>query len=464
MAIECNPFLQGNYAPIDSEITRYDLPVRGEIPLALHGRYVRTGPNPIHVADPATHHWFMGSGMVHGIELGDGQARWYKARWVMSADVAQRMDIPERSATNGAAGLGNGNIFCHAGRIFAVDEMSVPYELDRGLATLRREDFNGALNIGMNAHPKLEAETGILHTLAYDLERPFLRYQAIDAGGRALTSVAIDLPNAVMVHEFLVTANHLVLLDLPVVLDMELAWTGRPLPFRWNAQHQARIGIAPRSSPSEVVWCEIPPCYVLHAFNAYEERGQILIDLVRHPRMFDTCLTGPGDGSPRVERWSVDLRSHRVIQDIVDDRAQEFPRINAALTGRRNRYGYSVACASSNDTKPHFASSELLKHDFDKRKCETIRLPAELEASEFTFVATPPRGKRRQAEDDGWLLGYAYSRVTRSSEFLILSAAHPREPPLARIALPRRVPFGFHGAWIGDAELDSAHAQPLAAT
>ena len=458
MAIDCNPFLQGNYAPIDSEFTRYDLPVRGQIPLALRGRYLRTGPNPVHVADHATHHWFMGNGMVHGIELCEGKAIWYKARWVASRDMARRVESEAlRGAANGAAGMGNASIFCHAGRIYAVDEMSVPYELDKSLATLRREDFGGALTIGMNAHPKLEADTGILHTLAYDLERPFLRYQAFGPRGEALACAAIELPKAVMVHEFLITANYIVLFDLPVVLDMELAWTGRALPFRWNAQHHARLGVAPRTSPGMVEWFDIPPCYVLHAFNAYEERQQIVIDLVRHPRMFDTCLTGPGDGHPRVERWCIDLQSHRVIQDIVDERPQEFPRINGLLTGRRHRFGYSVACGVTRGGQTHFASCELVKHDFDKRRCETIKLPAELEASEFTFVAAP-RGRHRQSEDDGWLVGYAYNRATDASELLILSASDPRAAPLASIGLPRRVPFGFHGAWINDSELEVLNA------
>lgn len=449
MAIGSNPYLQGNYAPVDCEATRYDLPVIGQIPLALRGRYLRTGPNPVQIADPETHHWFVGHGMVHGVELRDGQALWYKARWITSPDATTR----DHRSGSGTPGFGNANIFCHAGRIYAVDEMSQPYELDASLATLRREDFAGALPIGMNAHPKLEAETGLLHTLAYDLEQPFLRYQALGRNGAAFASATIELPTPIMVHEFLVTTNYLVLFDLPVVLDMEMAWSGRPLPFRWSANHQARIGVARRSTPSTVEWFDVPPCYVMHAFNAYEERAQIVIDLVRHPRMFDTCLTGPGDGQMRVERWCVDLKTKRVIQDVVDDRPQEFPRINDALTGRRHRFGYAVAYSASGR---HTPSCEVLKHDFDKRTCTAIRLDAALAASEFTFVAADARlstHKRASGEDNGWLIGYAYNRESDTSDLLILSATDARAPPVATIRLPRRVPFGFHGAWISDTAL-----------
>jgi carotenoid cleavage dioxygenase len=34
---------------------------------------------------------------------------------------------------------------------------------------------------------------------------------------------------------------------------------------------------------------------------------------------------------------------------------------------------------------------------------------------------------------------------------VVLDAARFEAPPLARVALPQRVPFGFHGNWLSDA-------------
>ena len=83
-----NPYLLGNYAPVASEETVTDLSVTGTLPSTLNGRYLRNGPNPITPPDPATYHWFTGDGMVHGIRIEDGKARWYRNRWVRSAEVA----------------------------------------------------------------------------------------------------------------------------------------------------------------------------------------------------------------------------------------------------------------------------------------------------------------------------------------------------------------------------------------
>jgi len=74
------PFhLRGNYAPVQQEVTAFDLPVSGAIPRELRGLYLRNGPNPKSGTSP---HWFAGDGMVHGVKLENGRAAWYRNRWV----------------------------------------------------------------------------------------------------------------------------------------------------------------------------------------------------------------------------------------------------------------------------------------------------------------------------------------------------------------------------------------------
>ncbi|MEJ2133088.1 MAG: carotenoid oxygenase family protein, partial [Gammaproteobacteria bacterium] len=81
------PYIEGNYGPVSEEITAVELPVTGEIPRELVGRYLRNGPNPIRAVDPSSHHWFIGDGMVHGVRLDGGRADWYRNRWVRSERV-----------------------------------------------------------------------------------------------------------------------------------------------------------------------------------------------------------------------------------------------------------------------------------------------------------------------------------------------------------------------------------------
>ncbi|SVD03970.1 uncharacterized protein METZ01_LOCUS356824, partial [marine metagenome] len=71
--------LSGNNAPVFDEVTVTELDVKGSVPPELSGRYFRNGANPQTGTSP---HWFVGDGMVHGIEISEGKANWYRNRYV----------------------------------------------------------------------------------------------------------------------------------------------------------------------------------------------------------------------------------------------------------------------------------------------------------------------------------------------------------------------------------------------
>src|ERR1700760_242974 len=67
-------YLTGNYRPVSREITAGPLPVTGQVPPGLRGRYLRNGPNPATPPEPGTYHWFTGDAMIHGGRLAGGRA------------------------------------------------------------------------------------------------------------------------------------------------------------------------------------------------------------------------------------------------------------------------------------------------------------------------------------------------------------------------------------------------------
>ncbi|MEY3618851.1 MAG: hypothetical protein RL726_1549, partial [Actinomycetota bacterium] len=154
-----NRYLAGNYAPVAEEVTAFDLRVIGELPTELNGRYLRNGPNPITSVDPATHHWFIGDGMVHGIRLREGRAEWYRNRYVGSSNVSTARglpDIPGRNWNNSPGGP-NTNVGTFAGTTWAMVEAGgCPVELDDELETVGRNDFHGTLPGAFTAHPKFD--------------------------------------------------------------------------------------------------------------------------------------------------------------------------------------------------------------------------------------------------------------------------------------------------------------------
>ncbi len=440
-------YLSGNYAPVQEEVTTFDLPVIGELPADLAGRYLRNGPNPLRAVDPATHHWFVGDGMVHGVRLVDGRAAWYRNRYVGSRSLSEARgvaDIPGRN-WNGSVGGPNTNVGGFAGTTWAMVEAGgCPVELTYELETVGRNDFSGTLPGAFTAHPKLDPDTGELHAVVYAWAEwlDHVQYVVVGADGRVRRTLDIPLPGMTMVHDMSLTQRYAVVYDFPVTVDLDLAFASR-FPFRWNPDHGSRVGLLPREAAGadEITWVDAPLCYSFHPMNAYDDAdGGVVIDLCVYDRMFDTDLLGPfGDGFARLERWRIDPAGRTVDVSVVDDTPVEFPRHRGALGTKPYRYGY---CAS-----PSLGTSwPTLKYDLHTGAREVLDHGPGRSAGEPVFVSRPDP----TAEDDGWLITFVHDAGTAGAELVVLDAQDLGRGPVARVVLPQRVPYGFHGNWVSD--------------
>ncbi len=443
-------YLTGNFAPVRDEVTATDLAVTGALPRDLAGRFVRNGPNPHTGRSP---HWFFGDGMLHGVELRDGEARWYRNRYVRTKALAGKGQYVDAAGhVDRTVVVANTHVIGHAGRILALVENGFPYCVTPELDTEGWFDFDGRLTTAMTAHPKLDPGNGELHFFGYEFAPPYLTYHVADAGGALVHREEISVPGPTMMHDFNLTEHHVVFMDLPVVFDLELALRGDTMPYRWNESYGARLGVLPRRGrDAEARWIEIDPCYVFHPMNAYEEDGRITIDVDRYERMdIDTTASATGSSAGRAElegahltRWTIDVDAGTVKEEQLDDRVTEFPRVDPRCVGRPHRYGYAVETIDGVGT----GSSALIKYDQVRGTSSTHDFGAGREPAEAVFV---PRADDA-AEDDGWVMTYVYDAARDTSDFVVLAAQDFTAPPVATVPLPQRVPFGFHGSWIADA-------------
>ena len=477
-----NRYLEDTFAPVHEELTVADLRVTGTLPDHLDGRYLRIGPNPVGRPGP-DHHWFLGDGMVHGVRIADGEAKWYRNRYVRSDRVAEALGEPSRApGWDNVDFAANTHVLQHAGDTLALVEAgSSPYRLTEELDTIGPSDFGGTLRTGdlpagYSAHPHEDPATGELHAVSYNwLRGNRVDYTVRGTDGRIRRSVPVRVGGSPMMHDFALTEHYVVLYDLPVVFDTSIALRGMPgamrlparlmmaaitgrnplpdpvisriargsrgsntmtsLPYSWDRDYPARLGLLPRDGDSaDVRWFEIDPCFVFHTLNAYEEGDTVVVDVVRHPKMFDTVLNGPDEGPSRMARFTLDLLAGKVREDAYDDRSQEFPRFDERLTGRRHRFGYSVAFQGS-------PGDAVLRHDLGSGETTARHLGAGLEASEFCFV----ENDATTDEADGVLMGYVHDRAEGVSELRLLDAQTLED--VASVHLPARVPAGFHGSW-----------------
>lgn len=413
-------YLSGNYAPVEVETTATDLEVIGTIPAELSGRFLRNGPNPRGDVDAESYHWFIGDGMVHGVRLNEGRAEWYRNRY-----------------TTGP----NTNVIGHANRTFAIVESGQPtVELSFELDPMGTQGAWGAYT----AHPKYDPMTGELHAISYDWAnyRDHVKYTVLDADANLVKSLDIPLPGMPMIHDMSLTENYAVIYDLPVTLSFLALAGGAQFPFRWNNDYEPRVGLMPRNgNPADIIWAPVSQNYSYHPMNAYEDAdGRVVIDICRYDRMFDADINGPfGDSTSRLDRWTINPETRKVNEEVVNERSQEFPRCHPELNSQSYRYGYTLA-----STEKGFGG--VYKYDMQTGQTTEHKFGPGRQGAEAFFQ---PKDDA-QSEDDGYLMTFVFDEASGKSEFVIMDALDMSRPALARLMLPVRVPYGFHGNWVPD--------------
>ncbi|CAB4545666.1 unannotated protein [freshwater metagenome] len=437
-------WLQGNFAPVSSEVESTTLAVRGAIPPELTGTYVRNGSNPMSGPSP---HWFFGDGMVHGVRLERGRATWYRNRAVRTPLLEAGLGFGD-GPPGGASNQSNVSLVWHGGRLLSSGEVGFPFELSPAdLSTVGPHDFGGRLTSAFTAHPKIDPVTGRMHSFGYGFVPPYLTYHVTEADGTMIHTEPIELPNSTMIHDFAITATDAVFWDLPVVFDLDAAirYLDDPsaggFPFRWDPDVGARIGVMPlEGGASALRWYEIEPCYAFHGVNAFRRGDEVVIDVCRLSRMFAEGDLFGGEASLR--RWTVDTAAGTVADEVITDvDSGDLPTRDPRVVGREHRYGYLV---STRDLPGTVDLGGLIKQDLRSGTREVWDPGPGGHSGEWLFVP----GGDDPAEDAGWLFGFVHDDPTGRTDFAIVDATDVAAGPVARVELPQRVPFGFHATWI----------------
>ena len=74
-------------------------------------------------------------------------------------------------------------------------------------------------------------------------------------------------------------------------------------------------------------------------------------------------------------------------------------------------------------------------------------------AGEPFFVPDDAEGNGN--EDDGYVVCYVHNEGTGDNRFAVMDARTPELDIVAEVQLPSRVPYGFHGLFVTQAELRS---------
>ena len=433
--------LQGNWAPVEKELSENNLEIKGEIPKDLSGLFVRNGFNPV---SGYSDHWFFGNGMLHGVYLEDGKAS-YKNRYVRTPYYEDDLNVMS-SFGNLAASPANTHIVNHAGKLLALEETSLPWELNKNLDTIGVEDFEGKLTTAMTAHPRVCPETGEMLFFGYSMMgEPYLNYYRVSKEGQLVQSEAIEIPRPVMMHDWNITRNYVVFMDLPIVSDMDLAVkTGSPFGFK--PECGARLGVMPREgNNSDVRWFDIDPCFVFHSFNSFEVDNKIVLYVSRQQEAMVGGFKDIYGGETTVAklwRWVINLEKGTVSEEQLDDGACDFPRVNDNRIGLHSDFGYCMQIKT--DVESLTFGENLFKYHLESGKRTDHHLGNNVAGGEPVFAPKPGA----KSEDEGWVLSLVHERNSRKSKLVVIDAQAFDQKPVAEVIIPQRVPYGAHGSWI----------------
>ncbi len=453
-----NPYLAGNFAPVRSE-DDFDLKVTGEIPAGLRGALFRIGPNPQFEPKDPNHHWFFGDGMVHGFYVADGKVSYrnryvHTPKWELEHEHGRSlfgggspMDNDPLTAGN-EGGVANTNIVFHAGKLMALEEGHHPFEMD--LKTLESRGYARPYKGNVTAHPKIDPKTGEMVWFAYGVgEMPLsagMSYGVTDASGKVVRRDDFQAPYAAMVHDFMVTENHVLFPVLPLTASLERAMTGRP-PFAWEPNKGSHVGVMRRDGDvSSIRWFNTEACYVFHPMNAWEVGDKLYCDVMRYnvAPLFPNADGSPGDKSAaRLVRWTFDLAgaSDAIKEEPLDDLDGEFPRVDPRFEMLKNRHGWYAADPGGAGTVRQSAIAHI---DHQTGKRQVYALTGGDATSEPVFT---PRSATAD-EGDGWITSVVCRAGEDRSDMLVFDALDIAKGPIGTAEMPRRMPFGFHGNWV----------------
>eukprot|EP00268_Persea_americana_P052379 TRINITY_DN585_c1_g1_i1.p1 TRINITY_DN585_c1_g1~~TRINITY_DN585_c1_g1_i1.p1 ORF type:complete len:547 (-),score=108.37 TRINITY_DN585_c1_g1_i1:282-1922(-) len=488
-------YLSGNFAPAVEETPPCkNLPIKGFLPDCLDGEFVRVGPNP-KFAPVAGYHWFDGDGMVHGMRIKDGKAT-YVSRYVKTSRLKQEeyfggakfMKIGDLKGMFGlfmvnmqmlraklkvldisyGTGTGNTALIYHHGKLLALSEADKPYVLkvleDGDLQTLGMLDYDKRLSHSFTAHPKIDPFTEEMFTFGYSHTPPYVTYRVITKDGIMLDPVPITIPEPVMMHDFAITENYAIFMDLPLYFRPKEMVKGK-LIYSFDATKKARFGVLPRYAKDELQmrWFELPNCFIFHNANAWEEGDEIVLITCRLQNPDLDMVSGIvkeklENFKNELYEMRFDMKTGAASQKQLSVSAVDFPRINESYTGRKQRFVYGTILNNITNVKGIIKFDLHAEPEGGKSKLDVggniqgiFELGPRRIGSEAIFV--PRKPGVTSEEDDGYLIFFVHDENTGKSEVNVIDAKTMSADPVAIVELPHRVPFGFHAFFVSEEQL-----------
>lgn len=463
-ALGQHPWLIGWQTAAKDDIRAAHLVQQGTMPEDLRGTLYRNGPARHDLGGERYQHWFDGDGMVQAFRF-TAQGVSHHGRFVRTAKYQQETQaeqflqqafgtVPVASTPptgTGALNAANTSVLPHAGALLALWEGGEAYRLDpHTLETLGTQSWRPDLaGVPFSAHPKVEPD-GTMWNFGMSVFQGILVLYQIAPNGKLAAVGTVNIDHAGMLHDFVVTARHVIFVLHPLVYDRSLAMAGKSFLdcHVWHPTHPTRILTIEKADLSKVRWHELPAHFHFHFGNAWETPdGMLHFDYCRTAdptRMTQTLrYVMRGENRPGALTRTALVHLHPTRGTVQLDNlpeATEFPRVDPRLVGSQNRHLYSLV------VPPGLPEGRFWFHAVARRDLHTGDLDL-FDYGEHTLaeehIMVPRPGSTR--EGDGWLVGTVLDVKAHVTRLFVFDALHLADGPIASASLPYALPLGFHG-------------------
>uniref|UniRef100_A0A803NFI9 Uncharacterized protein n=1 Tax=Cannabis sativa TaxID=3483 RepID=A0A803NFI9_CANSA len=354
----------------------------------------------------------------------------------------------------------------------------MPQEIDIfTLQTLAHWHLSPIWNRPFTSHPKRVACSGELVTIGIAPTKPYVEIGVISADGKKLIHRAdLKLKRCPICHDIGITKRYNLIMDIPLTIDIMRLVRGGPL-IKYDKDEYARIGVMPRYGDAySIKWFEVEPNCTMHFFNCFEDGDDEIVVwgcraldsiISSTQEQIDTPTTNANNSyhdSPY--EWRLNMKNGIIKEKkltLDSEYSMDYPTINENYIGLKNKFGYAqvvdpISATTSNNLLKYCGIAKLHFEELETRICSTSGESKEMvkieyhmfEKNTFCSGATFVSNDKKECvdEDDGWIITFVHNEDTNISQVLLIDSKNFSSEPVAKITLPYRVPYGFHGTFV----------------
>jgi carotenoid cleavage dioxygenase-like enzyme len=432
-----------------------DLKIEGQFPKEFNGSYYRNGPALLERNEVRYEHLFEGDGMIHAFNFDNGKVD-YKNKFVQTSKFKAEQNAdrflydfsnigikdPQSITSADSINSANTNIVPVGDEIWALWEAGSAHRMDaktletKGVVTLS-DNLKG---MPFSAHPKVDAD-GTIWNFGLDYGSGKIIMYRLSSNGSMQKFGIIDANYHAMLHDFLITKNHILMILPSLRIDPKAKSFMQQQSY--NKDQPMKVLVVDKNDFSLKSTHEFPACFLFHFGNAWEEKdGSIKFDGCRYPDLkimdiIEDVMVGKTSTNKQSFSQSVLFTIHpngKTKQEFFDG-ITEFPRIYPSLTGLKAQKIFTIG-----GEKEHETMHSIRSVNVDTGKIDEYDYGSDYLVEEHVVVE-----KGSTPQKNGWLIGTALHWPSKKSCVSLFEAENLAAGPIAKAWLPFHIPLGFHG-------------------